>query len=103
MTRSSVFAFSRARTRSRSRNWCPGALPLSAAKGATSSGCSTIWPSSLSSSAPSRIVAGLGFGRDGSYRYYMSEPVSKDDPKATGPFILAAVELERSSDALKPH
>jgi unsaturated rhamnogalacturonyl hydrolase len=41
------------------------------------------------------LVAGLGFGRDGSYRYYMSEPVWKDDPKATGPFILAAVELER--------
>jgi unsaturated rhamnogalacturonyl hydrolase len=41
------------------------------------------------------LVAGLGFGRDGSYRYYMSEPVWKDDPKATGPFILAAVEIER--------
>jgi len=41
------------------------------------------------------LVAGLGYGRDGSYRYYMSEPVWKDDPKATGPFILAAVEIAR--------
>jgi unsaturated rhamnogalacturonyl hydrolase len=41
------------------------------------------------------LVAGLGYGRDGSYRYYMSEPVWKDDPKATGPFILAGVELHR--------
>jgi unsaturated rhamnogalacturonyl hydrolase len=49
------------------------------------------------------LVAGLGPGRDGSYRYYMSEPVWKDDPKATGPFILAAVELERSLDAPRPH
>ena len=40
-------------------------------------------------------VAGLGYGRDGSYRYYMSEPIWQDDPKATGPFILAAVELHR--------
>ncbi|MDO3386225.1 glycoside hydrolase family 88 protein [Gilvimarinus sp. SDUM040013] len=37
-------------------------------------------------------VAGLGFGRDGSYEYYMSEPVFKNDPKGTGPFILAGIE-----------
>jgi unsaturated rhamnogalacturonyl hydrolase len=48
------------------------------------------------------LVAGLGFGRDGSYRYYMSEPVWKDDPKATGPFILAAVELKRLLDTPGP-
>lgn len=41
------------------------------------------------------LVAGLGYGRDGSYRYYMSEPIWNDDPKATGPFMLAAVELHR--------
>jgi unsaturated rhamnogalacturonyl hydrolase len=41
------------------------------------------------------LVAGLGAGRDGSYGYYMSEPVWQDDPKATGPFILAGVELHR--------
>lgn len=37
-------------------------------------------------------VAGLGFGRDGSYQYYISEPVYKNDPKGTGPFILAGIE-----------
>lgn len=41
------------------------------------------------------LVAGLGFGRDGSYRYYMSEPVWDNDPKGNGPFILAGVELYR--------
>lgn len=39
------------------------------------------------------LVAGLGFGRDGSYRYYMSEPVWQNDPKGNVPFILAGVEL----------
>jgi unsaturated rhamnogalacturonyl hydrolase len=39
------------------------------------------------------LVAGLGFGRDGSYHYYMSEPVYENDPKGTGPFILAGVEM----------
>lgn len=38
-------------------------------------------------------VAGLGFGRDGSYRYYMSEPVIDDDLKGVGPFIMAGVEM----------
>jgi len=33
-------------------------------------------------------VAGLGYGRDGSYNYYMSEPVVADDPKALAPFIM---------------
>ncbi len=39
------------------------------------------------------LVAGLGYGRDGSYRYYMSEPVWENDPKGNGPFILAGIEL----------
>ncbi|MGB3611602.1 MAG: glycoside hydrolase family 88 protein [Cellvibrio sp.] len=39
------------------------------------------------------LVAGLGFGRDGSYDYYMSERVYKNDPKGNGPFILAGVEM----------
>ncbi|MDP4536816.1 glycoside hydrolase family 88 protein [Alkalimonas collagenimarina] len=38
-------------------------------------------------------VAGLGFGRDGSYRYYMSEPVFRNDAKANGPFIMAGVQM----------
>jgi rhamnogalacturonyl hydrolase YesR len=41
------------------------------------------------------LVGGLGFGRDGSYRYYMSEPVVRNDPKGTGPFILAGIEIAR--------
>jgi rhamnogalacturonyl hydrolase YesR len=40
-------------------------------------------------------VAGLGYGRDGSYRYYMSEPVVDNDPKALGPFIMAGIEVSK--------
>lgn len=40
-------------------------------------------------------VAGLGFGRDGSYAYYLREPVVDNDHKGVGPFILAGVELQR--------
>ncbi|WP_424245961.1 unsaturated rhamnogalacturonyl hydrolase [Elusimicrobium posterum] len=40
-------------------------------------------------------VAGLGGNayRDGSYEYYISEPVRNDDPKAVGPFILASLQF----------
>jgi unsaturated rhamnogalacturonyl hydrolase len=42
-------------------------------------------------------VAGLGGNpyRDGSYEYYVNEKKKDNDPKATGPFILAALELNR--------
>jgi rhamnogalacturonyl hydrolase YesR len=40
-------------------------------------------------------VAGLGYGRDGSYRYYMSEPVASNDPKGVGPFIMAGIEVSK--------
>lgn len=42
-------------------------------------------------------VAGLGGTpyRDGSYEYYVKERKKDNDPKATGPFILAAIELNR--------
>ncbi|WP_345147055.1 glycoside hydrolase family 88 protein [Flavobacterium ginsengiterrae] len=42
-------------------------------------------------------VAGLGGTpyRDGSYEYYVNERKKDNDPKATGPFILAALELNR--------
>jgi unsaturated rhamnogalacturonyl hydrolase len=47
-------------------------------------------------------VSGLGGSRrsdgsyrDGSYAYYVSEPVVTDDYKGVGPFILAALELGR--------
>ncbi|HXT15403.1 MAG TPA: glycoside hydrolase family 88 protein [Gemmatimonadaceae bacterium] len=42
-------------------------------------------------------VAGLGGNppRDGSYQYYVSEPVVSNDYKGVGPFVLAALELGR--------
>ncbi len=47
-------------------------------------------------------VAGLGgaprkdgSSRDGSYAYYVSEPIVADDYKGVGPFIIAAQELDR--------
>ncbi len=42
-------------------------------------------------------VAGLGGNpyRDGSYEYYINERKKDNDPKATGPFILAALELNK--------
>ncbi len=46
-------------------------------------------------------VAGLGFTstggrpRDGSFDYYVSEPVVENDLKGVGPFILAGLELQK--------
>jgi unsaturated rhamnogalacturonyl hydrolase len=46
-------------------------------------------------------VAGLGFTsmrggpRDGSYAYYVSEPIVENDLKGIGPFILAGIEIQR--------
>lgn len=42
-------------------------------------------------------VAGLGGNpyRDGSFQYYVKEPVVSDDFKGVGPFILASIEAER--------
>ncbi|MEL6941717.1 MAG: glycoside hydrolase family 88 protein [Bacteroidota bacterium] len=41
-------------------------------------------------------VAGLGGSpyRDGSYDYYVNETIRSNDPKGTGPFIMASIELE---------
>ena len=43
-------------------------------------------------------VAGLGGSdrRDGSYQYYLSEPVRDNDPKAVGPFILVSLQYEKN-------
>jgi len=43
------------------------------------------------------LVAGLGGTqmRDGTYDYYMSEPIVKDDAKGVGPFLLAYTEMLR--------
>jgi len=43
-------------------------------------------------------VAGLGYGRDGSYAYYLREPVIDNDLKGVGPFILAGIELQKLLD-----
>ena len=40
-------------------------------------------------------VAGLGFGRDGSYAYYLKEPIVENDLKGVGPFILAGIEVQK--------
>lgn len=39
------------------------------------------------------LVAGLGFGRDGSYDYYMTERIFSNDPKGNSPFIGASLEI----------
>ncbi len=39
------------------------------------------------------LVAGLGVGRDGSYDYYMTEPITSNDAKGNTPFILAGLEI----------
>lgn len=50
-------------------------------------------------------VAGLGFknaagrSRDGSFNYYVSEPIVDNDLKGVGPFVLAGIELNRLPDA----
>jgi unsaturated rhamnogalacturonyl hydrolase len=47
-------------------------------------------------------VAGLGGknpeDRNGSFEYYISEPIRDDDAKAVGPFIMAGIELQIISD-----
>jgi unsaturated rhamnogalacturonyl hydrolase len=45
-------------------------------------------------------VGGLGGTpyRDGSYEYYLSEPIRKNDLKGVGPFIMASVEMEIASE-----
>ncbi len=52
-------------------------------------------------------VAGLGFKnsagrpRDGSFDYYISEPVVNNDLKGIGPFILAGIELQQLEGSTK--
>ncbi|MFP5229371.1 MAG: glycoside hydrolase family 88 protein [Acidobacteriota bacterium] len=46
-------------------------------------------------------VAGLGGAehRDGSYAYYVAQPVAENDPKGVGAFLLAASEMEMAPRA----
>lgn len=45
-------------------------------------------------------VGGLGGNpyRDGSYEYYLSEPIRKNDLKGVGPFIFASIEMEIAAE-----
>nr|WP_156832019.1 glycoside hydrolase family 88 protein [Kaistella palustris] len=54
-------------------------------------------PDGLATITQACAVAGLGGKpyRDGSFEYYVNERKKDNDPKATGPFILAALELDR--------
>lgn len=47
-------------------------------------------------------VAGLGGNpyRDGSYAYYIGEPIVTDDPKGVGAFILASIEIEMAEETV---
>ncbi|MBN2215482.1 MAG: glycoside hydrolase family 88 protein [Bacteroidales bacterium] len=55
-----------------------------------------ISPEGILTITPVCAVAGLGGHpyRDGSYEYYINEQKRDNDPKATGPFILASLEFE---------
>jgi unsaturated rhamnogalacturonyl hydrolase len=41
------------------------------------------------------VASAAGRPRDGSFDYYVSEPVVKNDLKGVGPFILAGIELQQ--------
>ena len=47
-----------------------------------------------------KVCGGAGLGgdpyRDGSFEYYIGEKIIPNDPKGVGPFILAALEMERA-------
>lgn len=46
-------------------------------------------------------VAGLGGEpyRDGSYAYYINEPIVSDDPKGVAPFIIATLEMDKFKES----
>ncbi|NJB84991.1 unsaturated rhamnogalacturonyl hydrolase [Lewinella marina] len=48
-------------------------------------------------------VAGLGGDpyRDGTFEYYISEPVRDNDPKGIGPFMRASLEFEKAATTAK--
>ena len=41
---------------------------------------------------------GTGHARDGSFDYYVSEPIVSNDLKGVGPFILAGIELQQMTN-----
>lgn len=46
-------------------------------------------------------VAGLGYGRDGSWDYYMGTPVVRNDEKALGPVLLAGLEIHQLAETAR--
>lgn len=46
-------------------------------------------------------VAGLSADRDGSFAYYLREPVRDNDPKGVGPYMLLVLEADRAGSALE--
>ena len=49
-------------------------------------------------------TAGLGYGRDGTYEYYVyGTNICGNDGKAVGPFILASLEIENMASAVDFH
>jgi unsaturated rhamnogalacturonyl hydrolase len=44
-------------------------------------------------------VAGLSNGRNGSFEYYIKEPIVDNDMKGVGPFITAGIELQKAAGA----
>ncbi|MFV0522760.1 MAG: glycoside hydrolase family 105 protein [Mangrovibacterium sp.] len=43
-------------------------------------------------------LGGKGNRRDGTFAYYLSEPIRANDPKGVGPFIMAAIEMQLDLD-----
>ena len=43
---------------------------------------------------PGPYVSKPNYKRDGSFDYYMSEPIRDNDAKGVGPFIWASLEME---------
>ncbi len=49
------------------------------------------------------LTAGLGFGRDGTFDYYANQTtITSNDGKATGPFVLASLEVEKAGLVVPP-
>ncbi|MDT3388868.1 MAG: glycoside hydrolase family 88 protein, partial [Bacteroidota bacterium] len=47
--------------------------------------------------APGPFVKEPNFKRDGSFDYYMSEPIRDNDAKGVGPFVWASLEMEQAA------
>jgi len=63
-----------------------------------------IKPNSAGGISLTKVCQGAGLGymmadgktpRDGSFKYYISEPIVDNDPKGTGPFVMAGIEVQK--------